>query len=85
VAADRRTGPDEANEFANRRPVRQTGILQHRADPALSDGIGRRATKQPNATLIGPDQAEQDLYCGRVPSTVRAEQRHSLSRVDGER
>ena len=68
--------------LADARLAGQAAVLQHRADAARADGVGRGAAEHPDGARVGVQQAEDGADGGGLARAVGAEQRHGLAAVD---
>ena len=66
------------DELSHREVLQQPTGLQHRADPAVLDGFGRRLAEDRDGPAVGFLQAQQHVDGRRLAGTVRAEQRDRL-------
>jgi hypothetical protein len=75
---------DHGDELAHAQVLDQRPGLQHPADGAGRDRLGRRHPEQRHRAGVRPGQAEHDLDRGGLAGAVRAEQGDRLTGGDGQ-
>jgi hypothetical protein len=74
----------EGDDLGHRQVGQQPARLEHGADRAGPDGVGRGQAVELDLAGVGLGQPEQHLDGGRLAGPVRAEQRDDLAAVDRE-
>ncbi len=74
--------PDQVQHLADARLAGQAAVLEHRADAAGADGVGRGTAQHLDGAGVRAQQPEDGADGGGLPGAVGAEQRDGLTAAD---